>query len=240
LFGEELARGITSRTERFRLVCSLLADQHLHAGLGFFELGAAGVAQLHAAREQIERAIERQVAGFEFFDHFFEFVERGFEARNGLGGVAIGPILTEHQKRRAWRSGGSLWASSRPGAAQSPHQREHALMTIIYFHQGGASGTPPLTAPWPSVYGSNPGVSSICRASVCCRFSASGIYINGTTRLEGVGRHPRKTWLRDQGGESVSLNRARPCRLWSDGQATAPVPHGFHVSPWVAAPHQAP
>jgi len=37
------------------------------------------VAQRHAALEQLERTIERQVAAFQLLDDFFELVERGFE-----------------------------------------------------------------------------------------------------------------------------------------------------------------
>jgi uncharacterized protein (TIGR03435 family) len=56
------------------------------ARFGFFELLAAGFAQLHSSGEEIERAVEGEIARFEFFDYFFEFVQRGFE----IAGVWFG------------------------------------------------------------------------------------------------------------------------------------------------------
>ena len=56
-----------------------LRMQHFDARFGLFQLLAAGIAEAHAALEELERALQRQVAAFQFLDHLFELVERGFE-----------------------------------------------------------------------------------------------------------------------------------------------------------------
>ena len=54
--------------------------QNLHARLRFFELLAAGLAQLHAFFEQFQRLIERQIAGLELLDDGLQFGESSLEA----------------------------------------------------------------------------------------------------------------------------------------------------------------
>jgi len=63
-------------------------DQHLDTRLGFLELLAALLAQLHAAFEQLERSFQGKVALFQFAHGFFELFERFFKSQDGLFGVS--------------------------------------------------------------------------------------------------------------------------------------------------------
>jgi hypothetical protein len=65
--------------ERLGGELALFADQHFDARLGGFQLRAAAIAEPHAALEQRQRALQRKVAAFQFLDHLFQLVERGFE-----------------------------------------------------------------------------------------------------------------------------------------------------------------
>ena len=62
---------------------AVAADQHFDARFGLFQLLAAGVAEPHAALEEFKRAFEREIAGFQLLDDFFEFVETGFKRCGG-------------------------------------------------------------------------------------------------------------------------------------------------------------
>ena len=64
---------------------ALLADQHFDARFGLFQLFAAGVAEAHAVLEELERALQRKIAGLQFLDDLFQFVEAGFEGQDGGG-----------------------------------------------------------------------------------------------------------------------------------------------------------
>src|SRR5689334_18242545 len=68
---------------------AILADQYFNASLGFFQLFTAGIAQSHAAFEQLERTFEREVASFQLFDDLLEFIETGFEGFDRLGGRLV-------------------------------------------------------------------------------------------------------------------------------------------------------
>src|SRR3984885_5138129 len=57
-----------------------LADQHLNARLSLFQLLAATLAQLHSFFEQLERALQRQLAALHLLDDQFELLESGLEA----------------------------------------------------------------------------------------------------------------------------------------------------------------
>ena len=84
-------------TERLGLDFALLADEHFDARFGLFQLLAAGVAEAHAAFEEFERALQRQIAGLQFLDDFFQFVEAGLEGEDGggwCGGIGHAPIVT--------------------------------------------------------------------------------------------------------------------------------------------------
>ena len=54
--------------------------QDFDAGFGFFQLLAAGLAQLHSLLEKLQRALQRQVAALHFFDDGLQFLQAGFEA----------------------------------------------------------------------------------------------------------------------------------------------------------------
>jgi len=79
--------------EGFGLYFAFLADQHLDAGFRFFQLFAAGVAEAHALLEELEGALERQIAPFELLDDLFELVETGFEGKGGIGLRGFGHFL---------------------------------------------------------------------------------------------------------------------------------------------------
>jgi len=65
--------------ERFRDDLPVFANQHSDARFGLFELFAAGFAQSHTALEQLQRALQREVAPFELLDDCFELIETGLE-----------------------------------------------------------------------------------------------------------------------------------------------------------------
>ena len=81
------------------LVCALLADEHLDARFRVFELFSAGFAELHAAGEQFEGTVEREISRFQFLDYFLQFVERSFEARDSLRGL----LTFGHRTILTWR-----------------------------------------------------------------------------------------------------------------------------------------
>jgi len=84
-------------TERLGLDFAFLADERFDAGFGLFQLLAAGVAQTHALFEEFDRALQREIAGLQFFDDFFQFVEAGLEGEDGGGwcnGIGHEPIVT--------------------------------------------------------------------------------------------------------------------------------------------------
>src|SRR5215472_3870698 len=72
-------------------------DQRFNAGFGFFELSAALVAEGDAALEELEGAFEREVAGFQFANNFFQFGKREFEFRYRL--YFIGHLLHSNAGR---------------------------------------------------------------------------------------------------------------------------------------------
>jgi len=41
---------------------------------------AADIAQIHAAFEQFDGTLQRQIAAFQLFDRFLQLIERGFES----------------------------------------------------------------------------------------------------------------------------------------------------------------
>jgi hypothetical protein len=57
------------------------AHQDFDARLGLFKLFAASIAQLHAALEQFEGPLERQLAALHFFDNAFELLETDLETQ---------------------------------------------------------------------------------------------------------------------------------------------------------------
>src|SRR5580693_424061 len=63
---------------------TVLADEHFDARLRFFQLLAADVAETHAALEELERAVKREIAAFELLDHLFQLVHGRFERYRGL------------------------------------------------------------------------------------------------------------------------------------------------------------
>ena len=70
-----------------------LADQHFDARLGLFQLLAASFAEPHSFFEQLERALQRQVAALHFLDDQFELLESGLEAGRGFSSSGIVLIL---------------------------------------------------------------------------------------------------------------------------------------------------
>ena len=76
--------------ERLRLDFARALHQDFDAGFGLFQLLAAGVAELHAALEQFERALQRQLAAFHFLDDGFQLLESGLEAEGRFGGGSGG------------------------------------------------------------------------------------------------------------------------------------------------------
>src|ERR1700730_12680130 len=73
------------RAERLSRHFALFADEHFDPRFGFFELFAAGLAEAHAALEKLQRALQGEVAGFEFLDDLVELIERGLEGFDGFG-----------------------------------------------------------------------------------------------------------------------------------------------------------
>src|SRR5262245_15774513 len=55
-----------ARVERLGSYLAVFADEHLNARFGFFELLAAGFAQLHAALEELDRTLEGEVTAVQF------------------------------------------------------------------------------------------------------------------------------------------------------------------------------
>jgi hypothetical protein len=62
------------RLERLGLHFVTLADQQFHARLGFFQLLAARLTELHALLEQLQRALQRQLATLHLAHDVFEFL----------------------------------------------------------------------------------------------------------------------------------------------------------------------
>jgi len=60
--------------------------QHFNARFGFFQLFAAGVAELHAALEQLQGALQRKLAAFHFLDDGFQLLKSGLEAEGCVFG----------------------------------------------------------------------------------------------------------------------------------------------------------
>src|SRR5688500_18434038 len=60
--------------ERFGGDFAVLADQHFDTSLGFFQLLPAGFAESDSALEKLDGTLQREVAAFELFDHFLEFI----------------------------------------------------------------------------------------------------------------------------------------------------------------------
>jgi hypothetical protein len=60
------------------------AHEDLDASLGGFELLAAAFAELHAAFEELDGALQRKVARFHFADDLLELLETGFEGERLL------------------------------------------------------------------------------------------------------------------------------------------------------------
>src|SRR5579863_6920201 len=137
-----------------RLVRTLLADEHFHAGLGVFQLFAARLAELHAAREQLERPVERQISRLQFLDHFLQLVARAFEARDRLRGLLTfghRTILTSPRRRQDRR-----WYLKKNGAPLPVWSRSLACGNTISgapaaycfdIHTRRASRTTRLSAP---------------------------------------------------------------------------------------------
>ena len=67
--------------ERSGLHLSRTARQQFHASLRSFQLLAAGSAQRHPTLEQLQRALERQVSTFHFFDDRFQLLQPGFKGQ---------------------------------------------------------------------------------------------------------------------------------------------------------------
>ena len=83
-----------SRPERLRLHFARAANQDLDARFGFFQLLAAGFAQLHAAFEQFQGALQRKLAAFHFLDDGFQLLESSLEtsrarSRRSSAGSAV-------------------------------------------------------------------------------------------------------------------------------------------------------
>ncbi len=60
--------------------------QNFNASLGFFQLFAAGVAQLHAALEQFKGALQRKLAALHFLDDGFQLLKSGLETERCVFG----------------------------------------------------------------------------------------------------------------------------------------------------------
>ena len=54
--------------------------QNFDARFGLFQLFAAGIAELHAALEQFQGALQRELAAFHFLDDGFQLLKSGLEA----------------------------------------------------------------------------------------------------------------------------------------------------------------
>ena len=70
--------------ERLGLDFARAPHQDFDARFGFFQLLAAGVAQLHAALEQFEGALQRQLAAFHFLDDGFQLLESRLEGEGRI------------------------------------------------------------------------------------------------------------------------------------------------------------
>src|SRR5262249_13219875 len=65
--------------EGFRDHFAVLAGQHLHACFSLFELLSTGFAQDDTTLEQLDRALEGQIAPFQFLDDLLQLLEAGLE-----------------------------------------------------------------------------------------------------------------------------------------------------------------
>jgi len=54
---------------------TFLTDEHFHASFGLFELFAAGLAETHAAFEELERSLQSELARFQLIDYLFQLFE---------------------------------------------------------------------------------------------------------------------------------------------------------------------
>jgi hypothetical protein len=72
---------------RLGLDFAFFADEHFDAGFGLFQLLAAGVAEAHAFFEEFQGALQGEIAGLQFLDDLFQFVEAGLEGEDGAGGA---------------------------------------------------------------------------------------------------------------------------------------------------------
>src|SRR5215475_3771573 len=73
--------------KRLRLHFAGAARKNLDARFGFLELPPAGLAELGAALEKLQGALQRQIAGLHFLDDGFELLETRFEGeRRGCVG----------------------------------------------------------------------------------------------------------------------------------------------------------
>jgi hypothetical protein len=73
-------------TKRLRLHFARPAHQDLDAGFRFFQLLAARVAQLHSAFEQLQSALQGQIAALHFLYDSLQLLETGFETQRRLVG----------------------------------------------------------------------------------------------------------------------------------------------------------
>ena len=76
------------------MILPVFADQHLDARFRLFELLAADIAEPHAALEEFERALQRQVAAFQFAHHFFQFVRQVSKVSTGFASFWFSAIAS--------------------------------------------------------------------------------------------------------------------------------------------------